>query len=230
MPNKRFTWLCLAALLALVPATGSAAVRPWLAGSIGGSTFAMGDVNDLVGVVNDELAATGLSMDDITHGYNFGLGIGVDVAHNFSVGLGYDRVDGMSEVALPNGKVELKVPANLYRAFGRYTLPLSDKASGFLEASLGRVTSDATMAFSGGGLSPELTGLKGSGMAFEGGGGVDFTFESRFGLFAMASYRSANADDIEAYGEKMYDAGGGSFSLDWSGVVVRLGLSVALTD
>jgi hypothetical protein len=229
MPDKRFTWLCLAALLAIVPASSAAAVRPWLSGWLGGSSYAMDDVNDLIGQINAEAAGTGLSMDDISKGFNYGASFGLDVGNNFSVGLGYDRLEGASDIGDASGTIELKVPANLVRVFGRYTFPSAGKANGFLEASLGRVNSSSKLELTATGLGSEHADLEGSDLAFEGGGGANVVLAPQLDLTASLGYRVAKVKEIEVNGERFTDFNGAPIGIDWSGVVFRLGLTVKLT-
>ena len=80
MLSRRILQLTCFALCLVVPTLASAATRPWLSGSIGGSAYAMGDVNDQIGVINSNLAGTGFEMDEITKGLSYGLAFGLDAA------------------------------------------------------------------------------------------------------------------------------------------------------
>lgn len=230
MPNPRVLWLILAALLLTAPTLASAGVRPWLSGHLGGSTYSMEDVNDDIGEINSSLAGSGLSMDEITKGFNFGAAFGLDVPGGFAVGVAFDRLTGSSEVGDWSGSIEYDLPANLLRGFGRYSFQSAGKAKAFLEASLGRVMSASSVSLSITDVGSESVDLEGSGMAFEGAAGVSIWTTPQFAITAMAGYRKATVNDVEVDGVPIYNTSGGSYSIDYSGAFVRAGLTVALTQ
>jgi hypothetical protein len=216
--------LCL-----IAPAWAAAeGVRPWLFGSFGVSQYAMGDVNDDVGQINAALAGSGLSMDEITKGLQYGLAIGFDLSPAISLGLGYDRLTGQSDVSDASGSIEYDLPANLLRGFGRYSFQSSGKAKGFLEASLGRISSDGTATATIVGVGTQTLNFEGSGVAFEGAGGFSYWTSPQIALTALAGYRVASVQDVKADGDAIYNQSGDNYSIDYSGVYLRLGLTVAL--
>lgn len=228
MLKLRFPRLLLAALLLAVPALASAAVRPWLSGAIGGSSYAMGDVNDEVGAINTALAGTGLTMDEVSTGLNLGLAFGIDVGSGFAVGLGYDRLSAKTDVGDYSGSIEYDLPANMLRGFGRYSFESAGKAKGFLEASLGRVTSAGSITISATGYGSQSGDIDGSGIAFEGAGGLSVWATPQFAFTGMAGYRSAEVGEVAVDGNRIYDASGGDYTIDYSGLFLRLGFTVAL--
>jgi hypothetical protein len=228
MPNSRFARLCFAALMLAAPAMSSAAVRPWLAGDIGASTYSMEDVNETVGQINAFLAGSGLSMDEVNNGLNYGLAFGLDFSNGFSAGVGYDMLTGNSKVSDASGSIEYDLPSNLLRGFGRYAFQSTGKAKGFLEASLGRVSSSASATLSVVGDPPEKDDFEGSAVAFEGGGGMSYWFSPQFAFTGSAGYRRAKIEDITVDGDPAYNASGDNYSIDYSGVFMRLGVTVAL--
>ena len=228
MLNRRILHFACFALCLMTPALATAATRPWLSGSFGVSMYAMGDVNDDVGQINAALAGSGLKMDELTKGLHYGLAIGFDVSPAFALGLGYDRLTGKTDVSDPSGSIEYDLPANLLRGFGRYSFQSSGKAKGFLEASLGRVSSDGTVTVTVTGVTSDAANLEGSGVAFEGGGGFSYWTSPQIALMAMAGYRVANVQDVKADGDAIYNTSGDNYSIDYSGVYLRLGLTVAL--
>lgn len=228
MSNQRFVPPVVAGLLLLVPALSLAGVRPWISGSVGGSTYSMEDVNDEIGAINSVLAGSGLEMDEVTKGFNFGLAFGLDLANGFAVGAGFDRLSGGSEVGDYSGSLEYDLPANLLRVFGRYTFESAGNAKGFLEASLGRVSSAGSIRVSATGYGSATGDIDGSGLAFEGAGGVSLWASPQVAFTGMIGFRKATAGDVEVDGQPIYDPSGGDYTLDYSGVFVRAGLMVAL--
>jgi hypothetical protein len=227
--NRRILQFTCFTLCLVVPTLASAATRPWLSGSIGGSAYAMGDVNDEIALINASLAGSGLEMEEIERGLNYGLAFGLDVGTGWSVGLGYDRLTGKSDVGDASGSIEYDLPANLLRGFGRYSFESTGKTKGFLEASLGQVMADGTATLSVTGVGTESVSLEGSGMAFEGTGGFSYWTSPRIALVGSLGYRVAKAEDIEADGEPLYSPQGNErYSIDYSGIFVRFGLTVAL--
>jgi hypothetical protein len=229
MPNLRVLGPCLAALLLATPAPASSGVRPWLSGAIGGSTYAMSDVNDDVGFINTALGGTGLRMGEVTAGFNYGAAIGLDVWRGFAVGLGYDRLAGHSDVAGYGLSVEYDLPADLLRGFGRYSFKSAGKSNGFLEASLGRVKSAASTTFAVPGLGTETSDLEGTSLAYEAAGGISAWTAPQFAITVMVGYRHATIGDVEVDGERIYDQSGGDYTIDYNGMFARLGILVALT-
>lgn len=230
MLTLRLQRLFVAALLLAVPTLASAAVRPWISGAIGGSTYAMGDVNDEVEAINAALAGTGLSMDEVSTGLNFGVAFGMDVGSGFAVGFGYDRLTARTEVGDYSGSIEYDLPANLLRVFGRYSFESAGRTRGFLEASLGRVSSAGSITISATGYGSESGDIDGSGMAFEGAGGMSIWTTPMFALTGMAGYRYASAGDVEVEGTPIYDASGGDYTIDYSGLFARVGITVSLAQ
>lgn len=228
MRNLRLARLSIAVLLLALPALASAAVRPWISGSIGGSTYTMGDVNDDIGAINVELAGTGLVMDDVKEGFNFGLAFGLDVGSGFAVGVGYDRLTGNTEVGDLSASLEYDLPANLVRGFGRYTFESAGNVKGFLEASLGSVISAGSISLTVTGVGSSSGDLEGSGLALEGGGGVSIQATPMIAFTGMAGYRHASVDQVELDGIRIYDTSGGEYTIDYSGLFLRLGMTVAL--
>lgn len=229
MLNRRILQFTCFALCLLVPTLATAATRPWLSGSIGGSTYAMGDVNDEVALINEALLGTGLEMDEVTKGLNYGLAFGLDLNPTFSIGLGYDRLTGQTEVSDPTGSIEYDLPSNVLRVFGRYSFQSTGKTKGFLEGSLGRVMSDGTGTVTVTGIGSETVDFEGSGLAAEGAGGFAYWTSPKIALTGTLGYRLAKVEDVEADGEPLYSPqGDGRYSIDYSGVFLRLGLTIAL--
>ena len=190
--------------------------------------YAMEDVNDDIGEINLALAGSGLEMDEVSKGMSFGLAFGLDLGSGFSIGLGYDRLMARSEVGDPTGSIEYDLPGNLLRGFGRYSFSGTGKTRGFLEASLGRVTSDGTVNLAATGYPTDTSNLDGSGFAFEGAGGFSYWTSPQIALVGTVGYRYASVHDVEVDGSPIYNQSGDPYSIDYSGAFVRFGLTVAL--
>lgn len=229
MLTLRLPRLFLAALLLATPAFASAGVRPWISVAIGGSTYAMDDVNDEVAAINAALAGSGLSMEKVSSGFNFGLALGLDVGSGFAVGIGYDQLMASTDVGDFSGSLEYDLPANQIRGFGRYTFQSAGKAGGFLEASVGHVKSAGSITVAATGYGSQSADIDGSGTSFEGAAGVSLWAAPQFAFTGMAGYRHAELGDVTVEGMPVVDATGGDYTIDYSGLFARVGFTVALT-
>lgn len=219
----------MAFLLLLAPLTASAAVRPWLSGSIGGSLFEMSDVNREVGVINAALAGTGLSMNEVNGGMVAGAAFGLDLGAGWSVGIGMDRLSASTEVSDASGSLSYDLPANSVHLLGRYSFTPAAKGTGFAQVAVGRITSAGSVSVNVVG-SGSLTGdLDGSGIAMEGAIGGMIWAAPQFGLQASLGYRRAIVEDLTVEGTPVLNADGSRYELDYSGVFVRAGFAVAFT-
>jgi hypothetical protein len=228
MMNSRITLIVLLLLVVAVPVASAGTPRPWLSGSLGGSTYAMGDVNDDIGNVNLSLAGSGLSMDEINSGLGLGVAFGIDFPGGFAAGVGYDRLSASTDVGDATGSLEYKMPGNLVRAFGRYTFANAPKAKGFLEASLGRVSTAGSVKLTAVGFGSTSADLEGHGLALEGSGGIQVWVAPQFALSGSLGFRHAESKDITVDGDPAYNASGGRYSVDYSGLFLRAGATVAL--
>lgn len=230
---RRNIFAALFALLLTAPlatSPSSAAVRPWFAGSLGGSTYSMSDVNDDVSTINASLAADGipLRMDEVSNGLNIGLAFGLELTPRFAIGLGYDRLNAGSDVGDWSGSIEYDLPANFVRAFGRYSFESAGKAKGFVEGSLGRIMSAGSVNVSVTGYGSENADLEGGSLGLEGAGGVALWATPQFAVTGMAGYRMAKVGTVEVDGQQVYNTDGSDYSIDYSGLFVRVGVMVAL--
>ncbi len=219
-------------LLALLPlpslALAATTVRPWLAGGLAGSMYSMSDVNSDIGDINAVIAPTGLRMDTIDKGLGFGASAGVEFPSGLAVGLGYDRLAAHSDVADPSASLTYDFPANLIRGVARYEFKGSPKAHGFLEGSVGRISSAGTVSMSITGEGSVSGDVEGSGLAFEGGGGAEIWASPQFAFTGAVGFRHATIGEVTVHGQRIYNANGSDYALDYSGVFVRLGVLVAL--
>jgi hypothetical protein len=220
--------LLLGAWIMALPTLAMAGPRPWLAAGLGGSTYSMDDVNEDVGGINTLLAGSGLKMDEITKGLTFGASGGVDLGNGFGLGIGYDRLTASTDVGDFSGGIEYHMPANLFRALGRYSFANTGKSRGFLEAALGRVTSAGEVRLTVAGVGSQVGKLEGSGLAFEAGGGGEIWAGPQVAIVGGVGYRHASVRDVKLDGSPVYNASGDGYSIDYSGVFLRAGLLFAL--
>ena len=229
MTYRRTLLLACAALCLMAPAAATAATRPWVSGWFGGSTYAMDDVNDDIGDINTVLQGSGLEMEEVNRGLTYGLAVGLDLGPCFSVGLGYDRLTGQSDVGNQFFSIEYDLPAYVLRGFGRYSFQSTGKAKGFLEASLGQVKCEGNAMTTVSVVGPPTSSIEGSDLAFEGAGGFSYWTQPQIAVVGVIGYRYANVGDVEANGSRVYNEDGDPYSIDYSGIFVRLGLTLALT-
>lgn len=212
-----------------LPVTAHAAVVPWVSGHVGASSYAMDDVNDELDAINLLLALDGipLRMDMIDKGATYGLAFGLDLGDGLSLGAAYDRLSGQSRVSDPTGAIEYDLPANLIRLLGRYEFTPAQRSSGFVEASVGRVSLAGDVTFSAYGSGSDVGELSGSSLAFEFGAGARVRLAPQLGLLGSVGYRHASVGEVEVDGMRVMSLNGGEYSVDYSGVFARLGIQLA---
>jgi hypothetical protein len=225
----------LVAVVVVSTAQGASSVRPWLAGHGSWSTYSMQDVNRDIGgfidEVNAELPWDVLSMDEVHNGFGFGLDAGVDLG-KVSFGAGYERLLASTTSAVdlllplegfPTIELGYKVPATAFRALAEYRLP----THGPLGARLGiaggivSVVGEASVTVSVSNL--RLPIYTGKGPLFEAYGCGEWWAAPRFAVSASLGYRYAKVNEPKVDGVKAT-----GFSVDYSGVLVRVGFKLAL--
>lgn len=216
-------------LLIAAPQLSHSAVGPWISGSFGGSLYSMEDINDDVRNINALLAGSGLSMEEVTKGPSLGVAFGIDLANGFGFGIGFDRLAASTDVSDASGSLEYDMPANLIRAFGRYSFSNTGQARGFIEASVGRVSTVGQVKLSVSGSGAMSADLEGSAMAFEGCVGGEFWSTPQFALTGSAGFRRAKSSDATVDNEPIYTASGENYSIDYSGMFARAGIKVAFS-
>lgn len=221
--------IVLCSLLLTIPTLSRGATGPWISGNFGGSFYAMKDVNDDISNINALLAGSGLSMEEITKGPSLGLAIGIDLLNGFGLGIGYDRLPASSDVSDASGSIEYNMPANLVRAFGRYSFSNTGRTRGFVEASVGRITTVGDVSLSVSGSGSDSRDLEGSGLAIEGCLGGEHWATPQFALTGSAGFRRAKSSNVTVGNTPVYSASGDDYTVDYSGLFVRLGFKVALS-
>jgi hypothetical protein len=188
----------------------------------GYGTYAMSDVNDAIAFVNAELVGTGLAMDEINGGLNFGGGVRFKVNESVSLSAGYERLFGSTEVSVEGASVTIKIPASAITATGEYFLPMSGPIGIGFGGGVGYYISAA-------GSESTLLGASFSEDWKGGGFGLHGLVLGRIAatpaiqVDAALGYRLAVAKDIEVGGVSSQD------DLDWSGLMTRLGVTIYLS-
>jgi hypothetical protein len=218
--------LALVATCLLAPASSQGAgFKPWAAATGSWATYSMKDVNDQIGSINDALAGAGssLTMDEINNGFGFGVAFGGDLSEAMTVGIGYDRVFGSSEVSDASGSIKFDFPANAFRGFGEYRFPSSGQFKPHVGIALGMVSASGTISATGLG-SGDVTG---SGPLAEVYVGGDMWAAPKFAITGSAGYRYAKIGEFKVDDETATNADDSKATMDYSGFTARLGLKVA---
>ncbi len=232
--------LSVVAACAIASPALAATPTPWL--NVGGSwaTYAMTDANQFVGAFNTMLTGSGITMskmDEVNNGFGFGVAAGVDLPAGFALGLGYDRLFASTEApfaaAIPgvgdvSGTLTWKMPANAFRAMAEYRIPTPGPLGARLGVAGGVVSHSGAIEVSVPGEGSESLDMTGTGPLFEGYLSGDWQAAPMLGFVASVGYRYAKVDDVkvEAFGLSETVPG---LSVDYSGVLVRLGLKLSLT-
>ena len=204
------------------PGTAGAVGQWGVAGFGGYNSYAMEDVNDQIGELNDSLAVSGISqrLDEISSGIGFGGGLRYRTASGMIVGLDFERLTASSDVSIMGVGVEMDAGANVVTATVNYLFPSSSRARFGLAGGLGYYSSAGKVSVFDPTTSASIEfDLKGNTLGFHGGGTVDVALGSTARLEALAGYRYAKASDVEI---ESFQTNG---EIDWSGFMSRVGLA-----
>lgn len=223
--RTRIAVVACIAVLALPLTAAAQGARPWLAAGVGFHTYAMGDVNDDISSINAVI--TPLSMDEINSGIGFGGAVGVSLPA-FTLAVSYERLTGSSDVSDGTGRIEYRVPANLFMAEGVFQVPTS-AAFGFgVGAAVGRVSSAAEVEIAVTGLGGDTAALEGSGPAVAGFVTGSWPLGPRVAVVPMLGYRYAKIGEVKVDGDVVYKEDGSKYELDYSGLMAKLMLRISL--
>lgn len=218
----------VAAILTLPASASAAPPRPWLCVTGSWGTYSMSDVNNEIGAINAVLDSVGLSMDEIRGGFGFGIAVGVDIPDRVSIGLGYERLSASTEVGDLSGSLRYHLPANVVRVSVEYRIPTERSYGGSVGFGVGLVKEAGSIDLVVTGVGAVAADLDGSGPLLDASVGGDWWMASQFALVGSAGFRYAKVREIRIEGQTIYNADGSKYSVDYSGVVVRLGLKAAL--
>jgi opacity protein-like surface antigen len=228
---RTFAFLMLVAALAF-PACATARVKPWLGTDGSWATYSMTDVNRLIRDFNKVVADVGLltTMDQIKYGLGFGAALGIDLPGGVALGLGYERLTASSGLS-PLGSNEY--PADALRAFAEYKLPVRGLTGLHLGAAGGTVSEAGRMEFTMPWITENVR-LSGKGPLVEVYVGSAVWATPQFGLSGSLGYRYAKVGKVKGkLGHEtatLYNDNGSKFTIDYSGMFMRLGLKAAAAE
>jgi hypothetical protein len=222
----RASLLALAISFLLLPVPEPAGAETQFGVSVFGgyNSYAMDDANELVDQVNDALAGTGYSMDEISSGFAYGGGVRIRPSTSLMIALDYERLNASSELSIFDFDFELEVPADAFTGTLIYLFPSTSRARFGIGAGLGYYSSSGSLSADSSGVGIE-TDVEGSGIGFHGLGALDLAVSPVVHLEGMAGYRFAQTSDIEVAGDTAYNSEGEEATLDWSGFMSRVGLT-----
>lgn len=223
--------LSLAFTLTLPAVVSAASSRPWLIATGSWGTYSMSDVNAEVRAINAGLAGSGLAMDEISNGFGFGVQAGLEIAGRVSVGFGYERLTAATEVGDASGSLRYKLPANARRSSLEYRFPTERAFAASLGLGVGQVKEAGSIELAVAGVDTVTSELDGSGPLLEAIVKGECWAEARkVALVVSAGYRYAKVRELKVDGVILVNADGTKYTVDYSGMVVRLGFKVALAD
>lgn len=232
--------------------TSGRGIKPWvgLNGSWGG--YRIPDTDSLIERYDAALGEVGeqnhLGPKAIGGGFGFGGSLGLDFPGHLTLGVGYDRLTASSKASNADGSNEYQLPANVFRGFVEHrfqTLRHLGTRLGLAGGAVMEARSAARDSTSSDGRKLSFP-IKGSGALLEAYGSAEWQATSRFTATASLGYRYAKVREVKVaevvhhqvmglteevtVGEVVYFHGNGSpYSLDYSGLIARIGLKVALT-
>jgi hypothetical protein len=215
----------VAALLLAVPAPSHADTQFGIGGFAGYNSYKMEDANEFIDLFNELLAGTGEEMDEISSGIAFGGGLRIRPSSQVLFSLDYERLGAKSDLDYFDIHLELDVPANAFTGTAFYFFPSTSKARFGIGAGLGYYTSSGALSADSSGVGLEAD-VEGSGIGFHGLGALDVALSPTVHLDASAGYRLAETSDVELAGETAFNEEGEEATLDWSGFMSRVGLTL----
>lgn len=212
------------ALLIVAPTTLHAETQFGIAAFAGYNSYSMDDANELIDEINDALAGSGYSMDEISSGFAFGGGVRIRPSSQMMIALDYERLNASSDLSIFDFGFELSVPANAFTGTAFYYFPSTSRARFGVGAGLGYYTSSGSLSADSSGVGVEAD-VEGSGIGFHGLAAVDVAISPVVHLEGAGGYRFAETSDVEVADETAYNAEGDEATLDWSGFMSRIGLT-----
>ena len=168
-------------------------------------------------------------MDEINGGMTAGGVFGIEFPNGFTLGAGIDRLNASSEVGDASGGIEYDLPANAFRVLGQFAFKCRGRSGAHVGASLGKVSSSASVSITETGVGSVSADLEGSGPLFEGYFGGDWWASPQFAITGSAGFRYAKIGDLQIDGETIYTADGDKYAVDYTGVFARAGIKFAFS-
>ena len=210
------------------------AAVPCFAGQFGIGVFGtynsydMEDLNDEIADINADLEAGGSTarMDEIENGIGFGGGIRYRSPGSLQFALDYERLNADSDVSDDGASFEVDVPANAVTATLTYLLASTSNLRVGFAGGLGYYFTGGTITLDDGVNPPEEGDLEGSGIGYHAGAVLDVGLSDMMTLNAFAGWRQAKTGDLELDGEPVLTEDGDDATLDWSGVMAKVGINI----
>lgn len=222
-------WILFLVLACLQFCSGAADAQAnksfWIEPLGGVSTYAMTDVNDEIA---DLSALTGLHMDEISSGYAYGIRAGTNVSPRIALSASYERLSGSSEIGDYSGSIEYNLPANVFYGACEYSFPSLSAFHMALAGGLGLVSAAGEINLSVTGEGAASGKVTGTGALFEGLLVAHYTILPNVTINPSVGYRFAKVGETKVEDEIVYNADGSKYTLDYGGLVFRIGLRVFL--
>jgi hypothetical protein len=190
----------------------------------GWSTHSMSDVNDELQILNALIAP--LSIDEISGGATYELGVSIPLSSALELGLAYERFSPSSDVGDATGSISYDFAANTYRAFLLYGFPSTSKFKVGIGGALGIVSSAGQVEIRETGGDFASGSVSGSDLLLEGFVHGDYWVSPRVAVFGDAGFRYAKVGEIEVRNTPIYTDTGDRYSVDYSGLSLRVGLKI----
>ncbi len=219
----------LAAVTLLLPVAARAAGETVWVGPTGAwGTYAMDDVNADIALVNAAIGGAGVRMDEVRNGMGLGGVVGVDLPGPLSFGAGYERLFASTDASDGIDKLEYKMPANAFRGFGEYRFIATGPTGVSLGLGAGVVSTSGEVVASSSGTPLTTSKVTGTGPLIEALAGVSLRANSTVALTGEFGYRYAKVGEVKVDGEVSTNTDGSKYTIDYSGVMLRAGIRLAL--
>ena len=223
---SRFVPALVAALLLVTGAPAEAKMRIGISGFTGYQSYAMGDINDVIADVNEELSQPGdlVQIDELNGDVSFGAGLKADLDSTWRIYAEYEHLSDNTGAGNQIGSVTIDVDSETFLVGGTYFLPSSGKARVGFGGGVGYYDFGGELQASGTVGSVPFSGTvdaSGTTVGFHVRADLDVRMSQKLHFDAALGYRGATGD-LEVEGVEV------GKNLDWSGAMTRVGLTFFL--
>ena len=211
----------------LLAAAASPARAVWLSVGGGWNSYAMRDVNADIDAVADAIAP--LTLKEISGGADLEVAAGAPVARWLDAGASFERLWASATPNKGDGS-EYRLPAEVFKATLYHTFPTSSADVLGVAASLGlvRCTGGARIVSVDIATAGGQGSVSGTGPFAEADFTGDWRISGPFSVAATLGYRYARIGRVEVGGDTAYRSDGRNYTVDYSGISVRVALKVQL--
>jgi hypothetical protein len=211
------------ALLVSTTATTYAAGMTWGAEIYGAfNTYSMGDVNDNIDTINENLQQNGISeqFDKISNGFTGGIALRMWANPTWQFNVGWEPIYASSSISMAGlGDAKIDTHAQLFQGTAAYFFPTVGPKKFGIGAGPDILTISGNFDFPG-----EPTDVSGTAFGFHVQGMGEWTMRPGFAITGTAGYRLANVSDTK-FDDKSPDP---KLETDYSGFIGRVGLAFYL--